>query len=112
MRWELALLSELGFGLDLEACAATGETEDLVFVSPKSGRAVSASAGAPYAERLLRLPGFLRSGSRGAITDDDIIDGLHLTGRFLVDRVLQPRDVVMPSSRDQLAELLRRSARS
>ena len=64
VRWELALLEELGFGLDLAACAATGGTTDLVYVSPKSGRAVSASAGEPYKDRLLALPAFLAQGAR------------------------------------------------
>ena len=60
VRFELRLLSELGFGLDLDACAATGATADLIYVSPKSGRAVSRSAGEPWADKMLRLPAFLR----------------------------------------------------
>ena len=67
VRWELALLSELGFGLDLSECAATGANDHLVYVSPKSGRAVSASAGEPYKERLLELPGFLAGRAHGAV---------------------------------------------
>ena len=67
--WELALLAELGFGLDLERCAVTGATEDLAWVSPKSGRAVSRAAGAAWAERLLPLPAFLREGLGGAAGD-------------------------------------------
>ena len=62
IKFELAMLTELGFGLDLENCAATGETLDLIYVSPKSGGAVSRSAGEPYRDRLLRLPAFLREG--------------------------------------------------
>src|ERR1700716_77504 len=66
VKFELAMLTELGFGLDLENCAATGETADLVYVSPKSGGAVSRTAGEPYRDRLLRLPAFLREGEGGA----------------------------------------------
>src|SRR5580693_6274076 len=65
-QFELQLLAELGFGLDLETCAATGATADLVYVSPKSGGAVSRSAGAPFHDRLLRLPAFLRQSDDGA----------------------------------------------
>jgi DNA repair protein RecO (recombination protein O) len=79
--WELALLGDLGFGLDLERCAATGATEGLVWVSPRSGRAVGAEAGAPYAERLLALPGFLRG--QGPTEREDVAAALRLTGHFL-----------------------------
>ena len=65
IRFELAMLAELGFGLDLENCAATGETTELVYVSPKSGGAVSRQAGEPWRDRLLRLPAFLRQGEGG-----------------------------------------------
>ena len=68
IRFEMAMLAELGFGLDLENCAATGETSDLIYVSPKSGGAVSRSAGEPFRDRLLRLPAFLREGEGGART--------------------------------------------
>ena len=68
VRWELVLLEELGFGLDLATCAATGSTADLVYVSPKSGRAVSAEAGEPYKDRLLALPAFLRGEPAGDVT--------------------------------------------
>ncbi len=78
--WELALLAELGFPLDLSACAATGATDDLTWVSPKTGRAVSAAAGAPYADRLLPLPEFLTG---GPVAADDLFRGLRLTGYFL-----------------------------
>lgn len=78
--WELALLSDLGFPLDLSACAATGGTTDLTWVSPKTGRAVSRAAGAPYAERLLPLPGFLAGGE---MAEADIPQALRLTGYFL-----------------------------
>ncbi len=102
VRWELALLEELGFGLDLERCAATGDREGLVYVSPKSGRAVSRSAGAPYAEKLLILPRFLRPGHRGPVAAEDVRQGLVLTGHFLKARVLGPRELAPPEPRHRL----------
>jgi DNA repair protein RecO (recombination protein O) len=109
-RWELALLEELGFGLDLSACAATGSSDDLIYVSPKSGRAVSAAAGEPYRDRLLTLPAFLRGGGTGSVTPADVALALDLTGRFLEERALSPRDLAMPEARVRLAELMRREA--
>jgi DNA repair protein RecO (recombination protein O) len=82
VRFEAGLLQELGFGLDLSKCAATGSLDDLVYVSPRTGRAVSRAAGEPYADRLLRLPQFLLS-SQGGLADGDIAAGLDLTGHFL-----------------------------
>jgi DNA repair protein RecO (recombination protein O) len=79
--WEAELLAELGYGLDLSRCAATGTTEDLVWVSPRSGRAVSAEAGAPYADRLLRLPAFLLG--QGPSGPEDWLAGLRITRHFL-----------------------------
>lgn len=111
-RWELALLDELGFGLDLKACAATGAGEGLVYVSPKSGRAVSAAAGEPYRDRLLPLPGFLKGGAAGAVTRADVAAALQLTAHFLEQRVLAPRGLAMPEARARLAELMRREARA
>ena len=90
VRFELALLSELGFGLDLSRCAATGTAADLVYVSPRSGRAVSREAGAPFADRLLRLPGFLRGEGMAAVRDE-IRAGFDLTGAFLCASVFAPR---------------------
>lgn len=83
VRWELALLRHLGFGLDLESCAATGGTEDLIYVSPRSGRAVSAAAGEPYRDRLLALPDFLRENGGAPRDGAEIAAGLGLTGHFL-----------------------------
>jgi DNA repair protein RecO (recombination protein O) len=80
--WELALLSEIGFGLDLTSCAATGATDDLVWVSPKSGRAVSRGAGAPWADRMLPLPAFLRDGTRSP-DPGDVAAALRISGHFL-----------------------------
>ena len=105
-RFERALLSDLGFGLDLDACAATGETDDLIWVSPKSGRAVSRAAGAPYAGRLLTLPGFLREGAgEAALTAACLGDAFRLTGYFLERHVLEPRGLALPDQRAQLLAL-------
>ena len=82
VRWEMILLRELGYGLDLEACAATGEREDLPWVSPRTGRAVGRAAGEPYAGRLLALPGFLRT-DRAANGPGEWLEGLRLTAHFL-----------------------------
>jgi len=109
VRWELALLDELGFGLDLTACAATGSNDDLIYVSPKSGRAVSASAGEPYHDRLLALPPFLRGRSQGAVTQTDLAAGFALTGHFLETRVLAPREELLPEARGRMIEMLTRA---
>ena len=106
VRWELALLEELGFGLDLASCAATGQTSELVYVSPKSGRAVSAAAGEPYKGRLLSLPAFLRRGASGDVTLEDVRAGFAITGHFLQARVLRPRDLTMPQARTRLLSYL------
>ena len=111
VRWELVLLEELGFGLDLASCAATGKTADLLYVSPKSGRAVSAEAGEPYKERLLALPAFLRGSGTGTVTDEDVRAGFALTGHFLETRVLRPRDMGMPDARGRLLSYLRQNPR-
>jgi DNA repair protein RecO (recombination protein O) len=108
VRWELALLEELGFGLDLSSCAASGNTTDLIYVSPKSGRAVSAEAGEPYKDRLLAFPAFLRTGAPGNVSPTDVEAGLALTGHFLEARVLGPRGLEMPDARARLLSYLRR----
>lgn len=97
-RFELALLGALGFGLDLEACAVTGARQDLAYVSPKSGRAVSRAAGAPWDGRLLPFPGFLQVESGGAPVEE-IVQAFRLTGYFLTRDVLGPRGADMPPSR-------------
>ncbi|HET6838197.1 MAG TPA: DNA repair protein RecO [Bradyrhizobium sp.] len=99
IKFELAMLAELGFGLDLETCAATGETSELIYVSPKSGGAVSRAAGDPWRDRLLRLPPFLRQ-SEGAWSDSDLQDGFLLTGLFLLRHVLEPRGQGHSDARD------------
>ena len=107
VRWELALLDELGFGLDLSTCAASGSTTGLIYVSPKSGRAVSAEAGEPYKDRLLALPAFLRTGAPRSVSPTDVEAGLALTGHFLEARVLGPRGMEMPDARARLLSYLR-----
>ena len=102
VRWELALLQELGFGLDLSQCASTGSNDQLIYVSPKSGRAVSASAGEPYRDRMLALPQFLTKQRAGMVTTRDVIEGLALTGHFLETRVLLPRGETLPESRSRI----------
>lgn len=107
VRWELALLEELGFGLDLTTCAASGATTDLTYVSPKSGRAVSTAAGEPYKERLLALPQFLAGRAPEGVSAADVAAGLALTEHFLLARVLRPRDLAMPDARNRLLSYLR-----
>lgn len=107
--WELRLLETLGYGLDLSACAVTGSTQELIWVSPRSGRAVSRSAGAPYADKLLPLPSFLRLG--GPAEPSDFADALRLTGRFLDRRVAPALGwPATPRARDRLAALANKAA--
>jgi DNA repair protein RecO (recombination protein O) len=107
LRFELALLAELGFGLDLSTCAATGTRENLAFVSPKSGRAVSAEAGRPYSEKLFVLPSFLVEGQgRGVPDAPDIAAGFRLTGFFLSRHVHEPRGLEMPEARERFLNLV------
>lgn len=107
VRYELLLLAELGFGLDLERCAVTGSNDDLVAVSPKSGRAVSAAEAEPYQGRLLTLPVFVREG--GPASWDEIGHGLDLTGHFLLRDVLTDRSRPVADARARLVERLRRA---
>jgi len=103
IRWELGLLEELGFGLDLKSCAANGTTENLIYVSPKSGRAVSAQAGLPYKNKLLALPAFLRNQVQAEeITPLDIAEGFRLTGYFLQQHIYNPRRIKFPEPRERL----------
>ncbi len=103
-RFELTLLDELGFGLDLMSCAATGVTAELTHVSPKSGRAVSRSAAEPYRDRLLVLPPFLKT--REPPQGGDLAAAFTLTGHFLDVHVWQPRLVDPPAIRDALVGIL------
>ncbi len=100
--WEMALLRDMGYGLDLRTCAATGSTEDLAYVSPRSGRAVSRGAGAPYVGRLFTLPPFLRA-EQAEIGEADIVDGLALMGYFFDLHVFGPHKQKMPASRVRFA---------
>lgn len=105
-RWELDLLGELGFGLDLSCCAVTGQAEDLAFVSPRSGRAVSAAAGAAYREKLLPLPHFLLAD--GPAKEGEIGAALKLTGWFLEHHLLADQGGRAPPARDRLIARLSR----
>lgn len=100
VRFELAVLNDLGFGLDLTACAATGTSEDLVYVSPKSGRAVCRTAGAPYAERLLTLPAFLVAPSSQRLDRHALASAFRLSGFFLHRHVYEPRGISENAARD------------
>jgi DNA repair protein RecO (recombination protein O) len=107
VQFELAFLAALGFGLDLTCCAATGSREDLFYVSPKTGRAVSAAAAGVYADRLLPLPPFLRpSGAEADIEPDHLAAAFRLTDHFLVRDVFAPRHVARPAARVALIEAL------
>jgi DNA repair protein RecO (recombination protein O) len=108
VRFELRLLSELGFGLDLEQCASTGARADLVYVSPKSGRAVSRDAGEPWADKMLRLPAFLRERDTQA-AGRDLADGFALTGFFLARHVLEPRGLKLGEERAHFIAALARA---
>jgi DNA repair protein RecO (recombination protein O) len=99
VRWEMGLLDELGFGLDLSRCASTGAQDDLSYVSPRSARAVSAQAGKAWYDRLLRLPGFLLGRQAGTTEPADIADGFALTGHFLMRHILEPRGLAEPEPR-------------
>lgn len=109
IRWELALLSVLGFGLDLGACAVTGQTEGLIYVSPRSGRAVSEEGAGEYADRLLPLPAFLTGSAPdlNAIDAAEIGDGLALTGVFIERHILHPVDRALPPARTRFADMAR-----
>jgi DNA repair protein RecO (recombination protein O) len=97
-RFELVFLAELGFGLDLASCAVTGQTADLVYVSPRSGRAVSRAAGEAYRDKLMRLPIFLRAEAERA-SAVDLADAFALTGFFLDRHAFAPRGLALPDAR-------------
>lgn len=100
--FELLLLQEMGFGLDLSECAATGTTDNLIYVSPKSARAVSATAGEPYKDKLLPLPRFVLHEGEPA-TLEEIAQSLRLTGYFLEKQLLEAAGAHLPQERDQIA---------
>jgi DNA repair protein RecO (recombination protein O) len=107
VRFEAGLLEDLGFGLDLSRCAVSGGMDELVWVSPRTGRAVSAKAGAPYADKLLTLPPFML-GAQAGLRAGDVRAGFDLTGHFLEQFVFHPLNRPLPSARvwmlDKLAE--------
>ncbi len=108
VRYELLLLAELGFGLDLERCAVSGDDENLIAVSPRSGRAVSAAEAEPYLGKLLPLPRFIREGGQAAWPD--ILDGLALSGHFLMRDLVTDRAAPVAAARERLIERLHRAA--
>ncbi len=107
VRWELLLMTELGYGLDLTQCAVTGRTDDLVYVSPRSGRAVSREAGQPWHDRLFRLPSFLL-GENAASVENESLEGLRLTGHFLTKCARESGVKRLPEIRDQFIDRLSR----
>ncbi len=106
-RWEMQALAELGFGLDLEACAATGQRDDLAYVSPRTGRAVSGAAGAPYADRLFALPAFLGT-AEPAPDAAAVAAALRMTGHFLERHVFGPHNRRLPAARTRFIDRWRR----
>jgi DNA repair protein RecO (recombination protein O) len=110
VRFEAGLLQELGFGLDLSRCAATGSTDDLIWVSPRTGRAVSRQAGEPYKDKLLKLPPFLL-GAQAGLSDGDVDLGLILTAHFLEQFVFSPLNRPLPPARVWLVDRLRETGR-
>lgn len=110
VRFEAGLLEDLGFGLDLSRCAVTGAMDDLIWVSPRTGRAVSREAGAPYADKLLRLPPFML-GAQAGLGEGDIGAGFDLTGHFLEQFVFHPMDRPLPPARVWMIDKLREAGR-
>lgn len=107
LRWELGLLEEMGYGLDLSRCALTGARDNLAFVSPASGRAVARGAAGEWADRLLPLPACLLG--QGPAAPAEIADGLRLTGYFLEHRLARDLgDRPLPEARRRLVALLAR----
>jgi len=109
-RFEARMLEECGFALDFSECAATGSTQDLVYVSPKSARAVSRTAGEPYRDRMLPLPAFLRDETALA-SADDVAAAFRLTGFFLEREVFGPRGLKLPEAREAFLNAMRRASR-
>lgn len=110
LRWELALLEELGFGLDLSRCAVSGGTEDLAYISPRTGRAVARDSAGIWADKLLPLPPILIGGEAGA---DGVAQGLRVTGHFLTHHLAPALgDRPVPPARHRLVDLVTRRASS
>jgi DNA repair protein RecO (recombination protein O) len=111
VRFEVALLEEMGFGLDLSKCAATGVVDNLNYVSPRSGCAVSDDAAEPYLDQLFRLPKFLKF-TDADVTRQDVLDGFALTGHFLERRVYMMNGRTMPHIRERFLHLLERTEKA
>jgi DNA repair protein RecO (recombination protein O) len=112
VEFELTMLAELGFGLDLTQCAATGEREELVYVSPKSGRAVSARAGAPHRDKLLPLPRFLVYDSpANRVPAEELAEAFALTGYFLERWIFEPQGIKAPQERARFVDLATRTGK-
>ncbi len=112
VRFEDALLKDAGFGLDLEQCAATGVRENLVYISPKSGCAVSATAGEPYAQKLFALPELLKNPAIHEISVAQTIDALRMTGYFLEARLVAASGRELPAARVRWLQHLEKSQRA
>ena len=115
IRFELAMLNELGFGLDLTACAASGSRANLIYVSPKSGRAVSAEAGKPWSDKMLRLPSFLLERDMQRIESaslEDIEEGFDLTRHFFWRHIHGPREIPIPPERESLLKVVKKQIQS
>ena len=110
VKWELGLLDELGYGVELSKCAVTGQTTDLTHVSPRSGKAVCEAEAAPYADKLLRLPGFLVTDRASAPSAKDMMDGLNLSGYFLERRIYGATHAAAPEARAMFLSRLKRIA--
>lgn len=110
VRFEAGLLEDLGFGLDLSKCAATGVVDDLIYVSPRTGRAVSREAGAPYAGKMLTLPPFML-GAQAGLVEGDVRAGFDLTGHFLEQFVFHPLDKPLPPARVWMLDKLGQAGR-
>jgi DNA repair protein RecO (recombination protein O) len=108
VHFEMQMLGELGFGLDLASCAVTGRNEDLIYVSPKSGRAVSRVAGEEWRDRLLPLPAFLAGDHYGSPSTAEMAQGFALTGFFLSRHVLEPRELLFQDARAHFIAAIRR----
>ena len=108
VRYELLLLAEQGFGLDLDQCAVSGDDADLIAVSPRSGRAVSAAEAGPYLGKLLPLPQFIREGGTG--NWDEILEGLAISGHFLMRDIIADRSAPVAEGRSRMVERMKRAA--
>ena len=104
INWELGLLSEIGYGIDLTKCAVTSKKDELVYVSPSSGRAVTLEGAGSYKDRLLKLPNFIVSHDH-EYDNNDIVNGLELTEYFLRKRFFEPNNLNFPQSRNRLKEI-------